>query len=264
MRIPILRVSVPVRPTIKGLAEEILLALGDPNPGKGTVSSMTSKIVTLVREVKTIAMMVDEFQHFYDKEKHKVMHDVADWFKVLVDRCQIALITSGLQSSQSVLNLNEQLAGRFMAPIFLPRFDWNNVEQREEFIAILEAFQTGLAKYDLPQLDSDDMAFRFYCASGGLIGYIAKILRKAVWNAVEDGRQQIELKDFARAWEEAIYRDEAKLDLPNPFKKGFTVQLNEDLLARVRKIGTPLPEEPKPKATRTKRKAPSIAEVLHT
>lgn len=261
--IPLLRVSVPVRPTIKGLAEEILLALGDPNPSKGTVSNMTSKIVAQVREVKTLAMMVDEFQHFYDKEKQKVMHDVADWFKVLVDRCHIVLITSGLQSSQSVLNLNEQLAGRFMAPILVPRFDWNDDDQRDEFIAILGAFQTGLSEFDLPQLDSDEMAFRFYCATGGLIGYIVKILRKAVWNAVDDGRRQIALKNLATAWQESVYRDIAALDLPNPFSRGFAAQSNEDLLARVCKIGTALPVEPKPKATRTKKRAPSLGEVLH-
>lgn len=263
MRIPILRVTVPARPTIKGLAEEILRGLGDPIPGKGTISNMTSRIVTLVEQVGTIAMMVDEFQHFYDKDKQKVAHDVADWFKVLVDRCRIALITSGLQSSQSVLNLNEQLAGRFIAPVNIPRFDWTNDELREEFIAILAAFQAGLTDFDLPQLDSDEMAFRFYCASGGLMGYVAKILRQATWNAVERDSRQISLEDLASAYSEAVYRDIALLNLPNPFSRGFAVQVNDDLLAKVRQIGTPTLEAPKPKESPRKKRKLTASEVVH-
>jgi hypothetical protein len=208
-------------------------------------------------------MMVDEFQHFYDKDRQKVMHDVADWFKVLVDRCRIALITSGLHSSQSVLNLNEQLAGRFMAPVPIPRFDWSIEQQREEFIAILTSFQVGLAGFDLPQLDSDEMAFRFYCATGGLIGYVVKVLRQATWNAVDCGSQQIALKDLASAYKEAVYKDTALLDLPNPFARGFTPQATEDLLALVRKIGTKTEEAPIPKPARRKTQRPSVGEAMH-
>lgn len=261
--IPILRMTVPAKPTIKGLAEEILRSLGDPRPDKGSASNMTSRIASLICAVKTQAIIVDEFQHFYDKDKRKVMHTVADWFKVLVDRCGIVLVTSGLESSQSVLNLNEQLAGRFMTPICIPRFDWENDQLREEFIAILGAFQAGLPGFDLPKLDSDEIAFRFYCASGGLIGYVVKILRQAVWNAVDSKLYQVGLDDFAQAYMEAVYRDVKLLKLPNPFTRGFTLQASEDLLTRVRQIGTPLVEKPKPRESKPKKTKPSAGDVLH-
>ena len=35
---------------------------------------------------------------------------------------------------------NEQLAGRFHAPILMPRLSWQDLEQWEEFIGILQAF----------------------------------------------------------------------------------------------------------------------------
>lgn len=264
MRIPVLRVTVPATPTIKGLAEEILTALGDPRPDKGTVANMTKRIVTLTREVGTRMIMVDEFQHFYDKEKRKVMHDVADWFKVLVDRCKIALVTAGLKTCQYVLNMNEQLAGRFMAPIYVPRFDWKDDALREEFITILGAFQNGLTQFGFPQLDSDEMAFRFYCASGGLVGYVVKILRQAVWNALDEGKNQIMLEDLAVAYKESVYKDESDLTLPNPFDRGFIVQANENLLKCVALIGTSTHEEPKMRSRRNKKSELSVGEVSHT
>ena len=199
MKIPVLRVTTPSAPTIKGLAAEILSSIGDPMPDKGTVNNMTSRIVTLVRGCGVRIIMIDEFQHFYDKERKKVMHSVADWFKVLVDRCKVALVVSGLPSCQAVLNQNEQLAGRFLAPIHMPRFDWSDDDLRGQFIDILECFHSSLDQFDLPALDSDEMAFRFYCASGGLIGYVVKILRQAVWNATDSDSTVITLQNLACA-----------------------------------------------------------------
>lgn len=263
MNIPILRMTIPAKPTIKGLAEEILMALGDPKPSKGTVRNMTGRIITLLGETKTLCIIVDEFQHFFNKEQRKVMHDVADWFKVLVDKCGVVLVTSGLDSSQSVLNLNEQLAGRFMAPICIPRYDWKDETSRNEFISILDAFRVGLTDFDMPDLSTDEMAFRFHCASGGLLGYVAKVLRQATWIAIDNKTTQITLQDLALAYEESIYSDLKKLNLRNPFGHGFTLQASEELLVRVRQIGTEIPEDPKPKAPRQKKKQPSVGEAMH-
>lgn len=264
LRITILRVTTPANPTVKGLASEILAALGDLMPDKGTERNMTRRIVTLVRESGTRMIMVDEFQHFFDKEKNRVKHHVADWFKVLVDTCKVALVVSGLPSCQAVLNQNEQLAGRFLAPIHMPRFDWKDNALRNEFIAILDAFQNGLPQFDLPQLDSDEMAFRFYCATGGLIGYMAKILRQAIWTALDSETNQITLDDLACAYQESVYKDEASSALPKAFDRGFILHVNEALLKQVSAIGTSIPEEHKERASSRKLAAHSAGDVLRT
>lgn len=260
--VPILRVSTPSSPTVKGLAEILLAKLGDPSPGKGTETNMTSRLITLLKAAKTKMIMIDEFQHFYDKSSHKVMHHVADWLKLLIDQSRVALVVSGLPSCQAVLNQNEQLAGRFLAPIHMPRFDWKNGNLREEFIAILGAFQEGLSEYDLPKLDSDTMAFRFYCASGGLIGYVAKILREAIWNAISANTNVISLEDLAKAHYNSVYAAEKAGDLPLAFDRSFIVTPTETLLQRVQLIGTATPEELPARRTRSKSSAVSISQVL--
>jgi hypothetical protein len=126
----------------------------------------------------------------------------------------------------------------------MPRFDWTNDDARAEFIGILSAFQSNLEEFDLPPLDNDEMAFRFYCATGGLVGYIAKILRQVVSNAIFADVSIISMEDLKTAYEEAVYADESKQrDMPKAFDPGFTTMVSAELLERVKQIGVPAPEE---------------------
>ena len=243
LTVPILRVKTPSKPTVKGLAELMLHALEDPKFSAGTENVKTIRLQTLMRKAGTKMVIIDEFQHFYDKVSHKVMHHVADWLKILVDDTGVALVVAGLPSCRAVLHQNEQLAGRFLSPIFMPRFDWQNDDQRYEFIAILGAFHESLSQhFDLPALDGDNLAFRCYCGTGGLIGYLSKFLRQAVWNALDSGSTIITLADLLKAHNQAVWTEDGVISLPSPFAKAFDTSPTEDLLARIRKIGTPIEE----------------------
>src|SRR5690554_3812150 len=70
---PILRVKTPSKPTVKGLAELMLRAMGDPRFDAGTENAKTIRLQTLMEHSNTRMVMIDEFQHFYDKGSHKVM-----------------------------------------------------------------------------------------------------------------------------------------------------------------------------------------------
>ena len=245
LRVPVLSIVVPSRPTVKALAELILKALGAPDWDKGTENAKTARLATLMRECSVLGLVLDEFHHFYDKTSHLVQHHVADWLKNLVGETKVALFVSGLPSLQSVIDQNEQLAGRFMAPIHMPRFDWANAEHRAEWVAILGGFTDGLrTKFDVPDLDGDDMAFRVYCATGGLMGYLTKTLRQAVWTAVDSASTVITLQDLELAHREAVWSKEKLAHLPNPFDRTLLVYPTEDILARTKLIGMPVIEVP--------------------
>ena len=262
--IPILRVKTPSKPTVKSLAELMLCALNDPRFDAGTENSKTIRLQTLIRNTGVRMVMIDEFQHFYDKGSHKVMHHVADWLKILVDDCKVALVVAGLPSCRAVLDQNEQLSGRFLSPIFMPRFDWRVDEHREEFIGILGAFQDSIGgRFDLPELDSADMAFRCYCGTGGLMGYLTKFLRQAVWNALDAGQKSISLGDLANAHDAAVWCKEGVLGISSPFSRSFFPVPSEDILAKVQRIGTPADEIAAPKRRSARARQPeSIRQVL--
>lgn len=235
---PVFRVVTPPIPTIKGLAETMLEAMGDPKYDKGTERTKTRRLIKLLKKARTKMVVLDEFQHFYDQGSHKIWYVVANWLKTFIDQTKVALLVAGLPSCRAVIDQNEQLRGRFMAPVMMPRFDWQNDASRAEFIAILSAFHEVLSQhFDMPALDTEDMAFRMFCATGGLIGYLAKLLRQAVWNAVDASSPIITLENLALAYEAAVWNDARTSSLPRPFERSFSVTPTTELLALVRHVG---------------------------
>ncbi|PKO92569.1 MAG: transposase [Betaproteobacteria bacterium HGW-Betaproteobacteria-1] len=252
MYIPILSVTVPSKPTVKGLAEKMLLALGDPLWNRrASENEKTERLIKLLSTVGTTMIVIDEFQHFYDKSSRKIQHHVADWLKTLVDRVKVALVVAGLPDCMAVISQNEQLSGRFVGAIKIPRFDWAKPTEKDEFVAILEAFQDALPEYDLPNLASDNMAFRFYCASGGLVGYIVKILRQAIWNSLFDERYTITLGDLETAFEESVWKSSSH-ERVNPFTLDFNPTPTIHLLDIAKTIGIADEEDEKPRTYKPK------------
>lgn len=249
LTVPILYVKTPSKPTVKSLAELMLKGLQDPRFDAGTENAKTIRLRTLMRNAGTHMVMIDEFQHFYDKGSHKVMHHVADWLKILVDDSKVALVVAGLPSCQAVLDQNEQLSGRFLAPVSMPRFDWSNEAHRAEFMGILGAFQDSLGThFDLPALDTADMAFRCYCGTGGLMGYLTKFLRQAVWNALDEDRSTITIEHLALAHEQTIWNRDRISGVTSPFSRQVQLSPTPHLLAEINRIGLPAPEIIRPRA----------------
>jgi len=216
MLVPILRVTAPSKPTVKALAELMLEGLGAEDATRGTENERTRRIKVLMRNTQTRMLIIDEFQHFFDKGTQLVMHHVADWLKILVDDTRCALVVAGLPSCQNVIDTNEQLAGRFHAPIEMPRFSWENLEDREEFIGILHAFYKVLSEHlKTPEFQQEAMAFRFYCATGGLVGYLTKILRRLVWQAIARKTTEITLEALHEAHEKAVWRSLGAVSTPS-------------------------------------------------
>lgn len=265
--IPVLSIKIPSKPTVKGLVETLLREIGDPLWAKrGSENEKTERLYTLISQTKTHTAVFDEFQHFYDKVSHKVQHYLSDWLKIFVDRSGLMLIVVGLPDCMAVINQNEQLRGRFLAPIRMPRFDWQNDEDRDEFSACLESFQTALKRFDFPELASDGMAFRCYCATGGLIGYVAKILHQACLNAQmkiqSDMKVVITMADLARAYAEAVWSD-AVTPMMNPFTPEFDTTPIQALFDMAKHIGTASPEVTAARTRRVSEKYFSTAaEVL--
>lgn len=264
LNVPILRVKAPSKPTVKGLVELMLRSMSDPTFSAGTENAKTIRLLTLMKNTGTRMVMIDEFQHFQDKGSRRIMHHVADWLKILVDDSKVALVVAGLPSCSAVISQNEQLAGRFLAPILMPRFDWKIDSHREEFVGILGAFQESIGQlFDLPRLDSAEMIFRCYCASGGLMGYLTKFLRQAVWDAIDGERKQITLEHLAVAHQSAVWCRAELSDISRPFSRSFIPLPSEDLLAKVMHVGTPVEVVSPPKRGRPRARQPeSLQQAL--
>lgn len=208
LEVPIVRIKVPSKPTVKGLVSELLHKIGDPLFDRGTEQSQTIRLKKLLVQAKTKIVMLDEFQHFYDQATKKVQHHAADWLKIVVDDVRIALVVAGLPTSVDVIKSNAQLHKRFIAPAILKRFDWRLQPERDEFLDILFALKKELYQFELPDIESEEVGFRIYCASGGLLGYVIKIFKFAISNVVDKEKTTITLNDLAIATKEALFDED--------------------------------------------------------
>jgi hypothetical protein len=197
--------TAPSNGTPKGMAEMLLRALGDPHYTRGSLSAMTARLYKLLESVGCQAILVDEFQHLADKGQRITLHRASDWLKVLVEDQPYALIGAGLPECRRVVTQNAQLSRRFSAPIVMPTFRWNSKGSQNSWRMLLGAFQENLDPFELPDLKSEEIAYRMYLASAGRIGLLAKILEQAVRDAIDQNRHKIPLSQLQTAFERAIW-----------------------------------------------------------
>lgn len=258
--VPVLYVKATSKPTAPGLAETMLYKMEDPRWNKDSEREKTFRLYRLLKEAECRMVVVDEFQQIYDKNSDKVCYDVADWLKRLADEATVALVVAGLPRGRAVIQQNEQLAGRFSAPIQLLRFDWEQDEDKDEFVGILDAFRAQIAtEFEIVDLGEREMAFRCYCATGGLMGYLTKLLTEVVREASEDGRKKITLAHLQAAHEAATWLTSKVQFVKNPFDPKFSTSPSDELLQKVKLIGTE--DDAAPPRPRGKRRTPKAENV---
>jgi predicted AAA+ superfamily ATPase len=221
LMVPVLYVEVPSKPTVKGLASKILAALGDPLADKGTEQQLERRLLKYLEQCKTQVLILDEIQNFVDKSaKFTVIFHMSDWLKSLLNQAKIVIVIAGLPYGDAVFGQNEQLRGRFKNSIKLPRFNWEDDDSRNQFLGLLDGFTALLRQqFDTVDLGSDEMAYRFYLASGGLTGYVFNIIRVAAWNVIADERTTITIEDIDSGYQQFV-SDLDQLSI-SPFSKKF-------------------------------------------
>ncbi|HSH71641.1 MAG TPA: TniB family NTP-binding protein [Methylophilaceae bacterium] len=243
MQISVLLVTVPAIPNSRNLAAAILEAMGAPEGSeRESEAHKTRRVIELFKAVGVKMLILEEYQHFADKTD-KSLVIAADWLKVLLDKTKIIVVISGLPTTRLALEKNEQLARRFSAQIEMSRFDWKKESDRIDFRRILHSFQSVMDEFSLPKLASEEYAFRFFIATGGLICHIKTILVEATWICMDKKSSVIELDDFAVAWQNviSIFAKNNQSNL-NPFRATInlldTIEI-EKLISFSKRIGSP-------------------------
>lgn len=229
----ILRVSLPRSERKKAVLMKTLEALGDPLWDVGTEDRMQIRLIGFLRDLGIRFLLADEFQHCVST-RGEVNYAVADLFKVLLDEAEVTIIAAGLERTADVISSNEQLEGRCLQAVRLSRFDWNDPNSRAEFMGVIEAFAEGLPGIQMPPFDDESSCFRWWVATGGLIGYVHKIFRKLLTHLKRDKKMTASLTDFHQAHAAAIYYRSGQVF---PFDPKFDVADKVTGLALAARIG---------------------------
>lgn len=214
---PVLVVETPSNPTVKTLASAVLNTIGDPLYSRGTEIQMTVRILGLLANLGTRLLVFDEMQNLIDRDSDKLNYKASDWLKSLINKSNIPTVIVGLERTEELFLVNEQLRRRFREAYVMKPFGWNNPDSNKNLIGFLKVLQQKLPFSSDMMLYSEEMAYRFYCATAGLVGYIMAIIREAENLARESGSTFINKDHLAKAYASSVCGNH--LVNVNPFEK---------------------------------------------
>lgn len=220
--IPILVIDTPALPTVKNLAEAVLVKLGDPLFSRGSAIDKTHRIQTLFKACGVKLVIFDELQHFIDQGKTYNTLKVADWLKTLIDNTQVSTVLMGLERSEQILQVNEQLRRRFSRRIDLKPFDLEELQDWQYFIGILKKIDQEIALPNPLVLTDKVLVRRIHFATHGIIDYMVKLLLGAYEVAYDLKLLGIDQHCLEIAFTKRIWGHGT--DHLNPFNKAFKWQ----------------------------------------
>lgn len=202
--VPVLFSSILSPATDKSVVTGLLESIGDPCSYRGTVVSQTLRLIKLIKKCKVELIILDEFQHLIDRESAKILQNAANWLKTLINETQIPMVLLGMPWSDVILRANSQLKRRFQARLELNPFNWKTPEGQNDFRKLLKMIEERLPLMERSNLADFNMAFRCFCASGGIIFNVMRIIRTATEIALTLKQEKLTLDCLAQAYEEEI------------------------------------------------------------
>ncbi|MDT7806723.1 MAG: hypothetical protein QOJ70_536 [Acidobacteriota bacterium] len=219
--IPVLSSTIPVPATPKSLATKLLVKMGDPLAQSGTLLSQTLRLYVLLKRCEVRLIILDEFQHFIDRDSNKVLQTISDWLKELLNETRIPVVLIGMPKCEQILAANRQLKRRFAIHETLEPFRWKHddpqIEKtlRDDFRKFLSMLDKQLPLKERSHLADIEIAYRIYCATQGRVASIVNLIRRAVLITLSDGEELISMERLSRAYKERLEYDQPSVK--NPF-----------------------------------------------
>jgi len=213
---PVLRVTLQPDARPKGIAADLLLALGDPAWSSGTVQTLTNRATKLLQRCGVELIVFDEFHHLFDMDRARVMTKAAQWLKVLIVNTQIPVVVCGMPEAEHVLRA-EHTERRFKERLALGCFTWRTTQGRQEFCGMLKKLDGLLPLAESSNLAEADLAGRIYLACRGVPDYLMTLIRGGLAEALARGSEQLELADLARVFQRNLAQQRVLADQNNPF-----------------------------------------------
>jgi len=192
VNVRVLDIEAPPIPHLGHLYSKILNRIGDPAAEKGTVGLRLERLLILLDRLKVEILIVDEIHNVLTgsgKQKKAFLN----MLKHISNELKCPVVIAGTDKVQEVIGSDFQVQSRF--PTFeLPL--WEPNEDLAKFLVRLEATLPLKNESKLWNLTPD-----IYDLSGGVIGNVVKIIRRAAFDSIVSGEEQITLKGLKRSAE---------------------------------------------------------------
>jgi hypothetical protein len=202
-KVPVFYTETPSPVTVKGMAAKLLQVLGDPAANHGTLWSMNSRLVHFIRTCEVQMIILDDFHHLIDKETNRVLGNVSDWLKVLIKETNIPFLVVGVEGTvRRILDANAQLSRLFAIRETLYPFQWDarNPETIKEFLTFVAFAERLIGVRLTEEIEREDLLYRIYYATDGVVGNVMNLLRYAVALAQQREEETLTLELLSQAF----------------------------------------------------------------
>lgn len=217
--VPVLFVPIPSAPTLKGLYQAILKALGVDGAVTNNLESLRHRVITLIRNLHVELLLLDELNHLVDRGKRRSHEAVADGIKQLVDSIGIPTIFAGALRSKRLFDANAQLRSRVTATHTLRPFDLEkSFRELQGFIAA--RLQPSHPAPQCEWMSAREQATRLFFATDGLPRQVAEFLDVVpVWSSTQSKTPEKFLGTLKQLFVDELW--ESAPDERNPFSHTF-------------------------------------------
>jgi len=212
--VPWLYIKMSQAPSLSSLPRTILKAagMGAWASRHGGPEVLTGYAQDAIARLGVKFLVIDEFHHYAEKGAKASALDAANAVKNFVDQTGLSCILPGLPSTMSLLNRDEQLRARALAPHHFLPYVWAIKHHRSNFEEVLADIlghleASGFA-FDVPT----DFSIRVYCSTAGRIGMVVKLLNEAC-DLARTGKR-IDLAVMRKAHAQAVRHE---TESANPF-----------------------------------------------
>ena len=215
---PVLYINTPTQRTgsTKPLISELLDAIGDPAPGKGTEAELTRRFIRLAKELKVELIILDEIHNLLKENSTCNTRPIVNTIKNLMSNLSMPFVLSGLPSAARLGDGHEEFQRRFAATFHLYPFGIRDKREVEYFTKYMESIKGWLNKNDISclPLNKPHTLKRFLLASKGKPALISALIEYSLETVSVEGSIDLEL--LAEAYERRIFTSASASGI-NPF-----------------------------------------------
>lgn len=186
LKIPVVYVQAPHIPNEKAFYVNILNALNAPHQKYATGTQLHNQVLRILQNIGTHILIIDEIHHIL-AGSYLSQRAFLNLIKYISNELQICIIGAGIRDAYSAINADKQLANRF-EPNVLPNWKLDS-----DYFRLLKSYESMFGLKNPSNITNEETAIKILSMSGGTIGEISTILKKAAIMAIRTGYERIDL-----------------------------------------------------------------------
>tara|TARA_R110002124_G_scaffold44422_1_gene135449 strand:+ start:5825 stop:6889 length:1065 start_codon:yes stop_codon:yes gene_type:complete len=211
---PVVRVSTPANPNLENLYKAMIQALDADAADSGKVSDLRKIVLTQIAGQKVKLFIFDEFTHVVEDRTEKFATKTVRALKELLSDKHCQCVFAGTELLFKVHSIYSQFRRRSGGDMQLFPFDWDEPDDRTEWLEVMAAIQSSLPIKCEEPLGQELMARKIHQSTDGTMDHVMKLLFRATSYAYDSGSGVISFTHLADAFERLRRGDEVR---SNPF-----------------------------------------------